>query len=291
MKTAAYFALATLAGTLLFSSCKKDEADSDIADTDLQEVSANNETENEADDLQQNADDAVQFFDARLNGSGTTGPNSYSPAGLCWTAVLDPAAHTITVSFDSTCQGRNGRYRRGSLLVSYTPNYRATPGATVITVPQQYFVSRTPFSATNPGNRVKGVRTVMNIGLDADSVMVREGEISFTDGTTATWTADKRREWTTGATTEDRSDDVFAITRMHKQGSTRNGRTFTADALTPVIWKRACWLNNGFHNPVQGSVVVKVQGRRDRVIDYGAGTCDNVATVTIGNRTRTIQLP
>jgi hypothetical protein len=68
-------------------------------------------------------------------------------------------------------------------------------------------------------------------------------------------------------------DDVFKITGGAR-GSNSAGHTWASTILDPLIKKFACrWI-------VKGTVKM-VRDGREALLDYGNGTCDNKATITI----------
>ena len=77
-------------------------------------------------------------------------------------------------------------------------------------------------------------------------------------------------------------DDVYRINGTGN-GDNSNGQSFNA-VITNIVRPNICrWI-------VSGSIAVTPSGRMTRTIDFGNGACDNIATVSIGNVTRTITL-
>jgi hypothetical protein len=77
-------------------------------------------------------------------------------------------------------------------------------------------------------------------------------------------------------------DDVYNITG-DRSGSNSQGRTWSGQTVEPLVRKSVCpWL-------VKGIVNLTVNGRSG-VLDYGDGTCDNQATITVNAVPKTITL-
>ena len=92
---------------------------------------------------------------------------------------------------------------------------------------------------------------------------------------------------TAGDTTLMLADDVYQISGTGS-GVRANGNTYSTLILTPLVRKMAQGCRRHF---VSGQLRISPGNHPDRVIDYGIGTCDNLATVTINGNTYPIQLP
>ena len=72
----------------------------------------------------------------------------------------------------------------------------------------------------------------------------------------------------------DWTDDVYQITGSFN-GYNWWGTPFTANITTPLIRKMSChWIDTGV-------ITIVPSAAHNRVLDFGNGTCDNQATVTI----------
>jgi hypothetical protein len=54
--------------------------------------------------------------------------------------------------------------------------------------------------------------------------------------------------------------------------------------ISPLIYQNGCFY------PVSGIIEIDTDGEGLKIIDYGNGECDNVATVTINGNTENIEL-
>ena len=68
-------------------------------------------------------------------------------------------------------------------------------------------------------------------------------------------------------------------------GTNRKGVGYTTNVQSPLIKRADC--PKYF---VQGTIAITNTNSKAMTLDYGTGTCDNVATVSVNGRTRTIQL-
>ncbi|MDF2451118.1 MAG: hypothetical protein K0S26_622 [Bacteroidota bacterium] len=273
-------ALAAIVTAGIFSSCKKkekEEKDSDTAGAADQSLASST-----VNDMTSISDEAAKTYSVS---SFRTSDASGLLAASCASITIDTlaAAKTITVNFGATnCVCNDGRARRGSLIISFTGRYRDS--LTVITVtPQNYYVN---------DNQVTGSKTITNKGHNAAHHLVYEinANIQITkanSGGTISLQTNRQREWLTGENTLQWNDDIYSITGT-ASGSTSNGNSFTSNITSPLIRNMSFGCRRHF---TQGTLEHTPGGKATRYIDFGNGTCDDQATVTINGNTYTITLP
>lgn len=137
-----------------------------------------------------------------------------------------------------------------------------------------------------------GVDTMVINGLSIVTVdkvdeMMRQFKsdftISFPDGTTITRSSERTWQWVEGIDTEDnQADDVILITGY--VNAEKEGESYTKEIVTPLKRVGDC------RYIVEGVVTVTLNGEVLCTIDYGDGTCDEVATVTRNGETSEIDL-
>lgn len=272
MKTFKFASAGLLLALLTFSSsCRKERDDNDLAvsrDNALAESSFN--------ELKNIADEAYSG-----NMVIYRAPQDTLIFG-CATVIRDTTANpkTITVDFGSVnCACNDGKNRRGKVIVSYTGAYR-DPGTVITHTTNQYFVN---------DNQVIGTKTVTNEGRNGSnnlwySIVVNGQVIKANNGGTITWNSTRQREWIAGESTLlNWLDDVYLITGT-ANGIAATGETFTATITSPLRKELSCY------HFVSGTLKVEPANHAERIIDWGSGTCDNTATVTINGNTYTISL-
>ena len=73
--------------------------------------------------------------------------------------------------------------------------------------------------------------------------------------------------------------DDYSLVSGTASGTNRNGKDFSVDITTALKRTVVCqWIS-------EGAMTIKIQDKKDRTVDYGNGTCDNKATVTIDGNT------
>lgn len=290
-----------MAGSLLFTSCKKDPAATDEpTEAEINQsfdaaLSSQLTTEQFNDVL--NISLGVQEADAGEeigigsgagilykpgDGSTTLGPNP----DRCFTVTVVPKVRhefpkTVTIDFGDGCEGLDGKVRKGKIVVIYTgPAF--VPGSKVSTTFLDYSVD---------SFAVEGTLTVENTSTDEHfgwKVEVINGKITNTES--GRW--HKRDGVRTHTRVEGNGtplyfrDDVYAITG-HGTGSNSNGNSWKGETVEPLIWMATChWITAGiielYRNDNSHAITIDFGDRDD--------DCNNKATISYRGHTREITL-
>ena len=211
-------------------------------------------------------------------GGGGPCAGTAQPFGTCATLTdsgEDVYPRTVVVDFGTGCTGPNGITRSGVITLVVTGGMWSTEGATWTATFENFGV----------GNRtVNGTKTRTFTGANAEG----QPTYSFTsdlsivrNGASFAREASGTAVWLAGYDTEDCFDNIVqrdgTATVTGPQGGTRT-RTFTA-----VVHDQVC----GY--PVSGTVHIERQGP-DVHVEYGDGTCDNLATVERGGNSFLLNL-
>jgi hypothetical protein len=256
-------------GILFLSSCVRERD----TETDMSAELAMNEFYYH--DISNIADDAA---------TKNTGENlsNYRTRGYCAAITHDKLSDPKTIIIDfgaANCMCNDGRNRRGQILVSYTNNYEDSGSVHNITL-QNYFVN---------DHFIMGSNVVENKGLNGASQpfysSIVDGKILKPDVLdTLFYSANHTITMVQGSTTPVWGDDIFHISGI---GSGRNAlKTYYAMTISEPLVKDV--LGCRFFNT--GKIEMQPQGKALRTIDFGDGSCDNDATVTINNKTFNIKL-
>ena len=208
----------------------------------------------------------------------------------CATVTLDTVAipHTCLIDFGtSNCLCTDGKYRRGQINVSFTGRYR--DAGTVITITRGNTGTGTDYFVNN--NQVIGTHTATNMGTNGTgniyyTIDVTGSVVLANSAGTISWTSHREREWLEGSGTASFSDDVYSITGSGS-GVSANGTNVTITITSPLIRKLEPGCRAHF---VQGTVEVAPGSLAVRILDFGNGACDNLATVTVNGHTYNIIL-
>ena len=259
----------------MISSCKKDETV--VIDSSTTSCKDNSTAENLFADMKNVVEEAVSD-EGQSNKTGT-----YS-FGACATVSITPAwidtltwPKVMTIDFGTTnCTSVYGINRRGKLIITITDRYRNT-GSVLTVQPQDYYINDI---------KVEGTITITNNGLNANNnleftVDVVNGKLTYTDLSVTTWISTRTNEWIEGDSTTYFSnglagicDDVYLITGT-ASGVNRNGLAYSVSITSPLRKEICCrWV-------VSGTLDLIPSGLATRTVDFGSGTCDGNATVTI----------
>jgi hypothetical protein len=271
-KTAALF-LAMLM-LLAFAACEK-EKDQEIADNTL----AKNDAMAEAifDEISMLTDQAFRLGSMGLKSTS----NDRHLLNDCATITIDTTVmpRVMIIDFgEVNCLCGDGKWRRGQIIVTFTGPYHQ-PGTVITHGFSEYYVN---------DNHVEGSRIMTNLGPNGEGhpqyETIVDGMITLNnDEGVISWQAERLRTWVEGYDTPVWYDDVFLITGSGSH-SYSNGGGFTRTILEPLRRELSC------HHFVSGVVQTVPANRPTRTLDYGDGTCDNIATLTIGSRTFIIRL-
>jgi len=263
----------------VITACEKDQIDDDTtsSDEDVSTASDNSTAENLYSDVFDQADQGAEEAES----SGKTS----SAADTCRKVrfiVLDSALRKreITIDFGTGCTGQDGRTRKGKIIVVLTGTYKDSGSSLNVTL-EDYYVN---------DHKIEGTKTVTNNGRNASgnlsyTISVQNGKITTPDTATFTWESTRTREWLEGESTvwPDICDDVYSITGS-ASGTNRAGKSFSVDITTSLRKEICCrWL-------VSGVVEITPDGKKTRKIDFGSGTCDSLATVSVGSFSKQIIL-
>jgi len=267
MKKNLYFITLILIGfssVFYFSSCDRQADDKDTT------IASDNAL------AEQLFSDVKNIADQASDGQLTTFIPYYGETILsgCATITLDNTSSpkTITVDFGSSnCLCNDNRTRKGKILISFTGLYRDS--GTVITITfDNYFVN---------DNQILGTKTITNKGKNANGNLnydlVIDGKIKKAGGDSIIWISNRNNEWIEGSSTPSWWDDVYLITG-DASGVSAAGISFDLD-ITKALRKEI-----GYKHLVSGTIELQPQGKVKRMIDYGDGTRDNKATVTINGK-------
>ncbi len=261
--------------SLAIFSCKKNN---DITAEDTQSVTDESTSEESFDDVDLIVQSAMAQQENNLRTAADTA------ALRCATVTLDKEAKKITVDFGATnCKGADGRFRRGKIIITYTGRY-IMKGSVITTTFDNFFIN---------DNQVKGKRTVTNNGANSDgylnyTVVVEGGQVLFTDGTSIEWACNITRTWERMPNPMNDKYKAYGTT----SGKTRAGKSYSTVVkdTEQITFKREC-ANQGIFVPVSGIKTITIVGKEHaRIIDFGDGSCDRIASVTINGVVHKVEL-
>lgn len=214
--------------------------------------------------------------------SGTNGTDTARCFTVTYTQLNPPNRFPLKVvmDFGAGCTGRDGRTRKGKIISIYTGP---------LFIPENY--STTTFDGYYVGEtKVEGTHKVINKSTQASRIfrtIVLGAKLTKPTGNYTEWNSEKTITQVEGLGTPlFPLDDIFTIVGGANGAVKKDDNYFEwATAIRePLVKKFTCrWL-------VKGILAMKKSNTELAVLDYGDGTCDNKAVITVGGASREINL-
>lgn len=179
----------------------------------------------------------------------------------------------LVVDFGATdCVCKDNKARRGKITIEYIGAIGKV-GSKVIYTPEKYFVN---------SYGVSGTKSIKILEIGKDSIKVENGKITKPDGGVITWKSYRVRKMLEGGDSPTiLSDDVYEI-QGTSSGTNASGNKYAFATQTPLVKSNGCqWIKSG-------KLTIQREGKKDAIMDYGNGSCDDKATLTVGSWTKEI---
>lgn len=276
MKTNSIVKITVLFAVILFASCTKDNNDLSMAFTSA-DIQTNAKFDQVANDLSDIIDD--QYFTENPAGK-TVAPTEANllPPCVTVTRTFTATSWTRRVDFGTAgCAMPNGAILRGAITMSGSLPYTASG-----------YVITYSFDGFHYNDfLVQGNRTVTrSLGTstyqtNAHPIWVMDMNMTFTNSTGVyTRVGTRTRECVEGYTTAIWADNVYVITgNWTTTFPNGNVHTNAISNATPIRVRLNCDYR------IVSGVVNITRPYHTAVLDYGNGTCDNVATISIDGGT------
>lgn len=185
----------------------------------------------------------------------------------------------ITIDYGTGFTTKRGNVLKGKLLIELSNRMSVAGSIRTITY-DNFYVNE---------NKILGTKTVTYNGLNSDNkpskTTTANDSIIRPDGIILTWQSNRTRtRIDDNATTLVYWDDIYSISG-NSSGINAKGKAYsmTIDETNPLI------AMGGFKYFVKGTVIMKTENKT-AVLDYGDGTKDAKATLTINGVTKDINL-
>ena len=273
------FAFAIISVSAGFSSCKKDSSGGSTELETTFELSGDLAI---SDNLNADAEYVLNEAAVLNNFSGNTPVSVTQTLNVlsCPIVTVTPEQgfpKNILIDFGAGCTSPNGITRSGKINITLSDSLRKSGSVAVMTF-DNYYVS---------GFKKEGTITWTNtsqVGIRSWERKCENGKVTAPDGRYWLHSGTQVVVQTGGSSTPlNLLDDVFSITGSNTVTNT-SGKTRTCEITEALEKKVAC------ENIDMGKI--KIQGPNHfAVLDFGDGTCDRIATISIdGNTPRTILL-
>jgi hypothetical protein len=307
---------------VLVSSCKKSTTTTPTPDSDVTGANDNSLAETHANDIMVITAEASESQNGSLSTFRTNNPNSILTSA---TVVQYPSIGIDTITFSSTSPCADGRVRSGKIVLNYSGSsngaafYRQAGFSCKITT-INYVVDGNQVIVNTNSNNAPNILTQQPISTNTSTY---NGDLNWTitlnlsivkaNNTKIQWTCARTKyllntyAWNGYAAAYSGPNNpikwsiaVIAITDAlpstpSSTGTDAAGENFVSNITNPLIRNFSCnastLLLYSIHPIVQGTINFTPGTKAVRTIDYGTGTCDLNATVTIAGVSYPITLP
>jgi hypothetical protein len=281
-----------ISGVIFVTACKKDNnsssgsaqtmttngATSDGAYNDVLNVALQAGSDKSIDAIMTQQKSGIQTNGVRT----VNGINGYYCADLALLTTAGSFPDTLIVDFGTGCStSMDGVTRSGSITYIFSGKL-STPGTVISATFNNYTVA---------GYQLGGQYTLTNSTTGTSlslSSEVNDGTITYPNDSSYSFSGTKTVTLTSGSLT-DISTFVFSVIGGYTISNAHTGETLTATVTTPLEKKQSC-------KYVDAGVVAFVYKKGTTLtvagtLNYGDGTCDDSAVITIDAATKTITLP
>jgi hypothetical protein len=260
-------ATALILSTGLFLGCRKSEVDKDTqSSVDFSVAEAGfsgvlpvmNQIGIDEDGLNKGASCATITW---MNSQDTIGINN-------WPVIILVDYGTVG------CADYDGKFKQGSFTAVFHNRF-GDEGAMIDITLNDYKVNTVEY---------RGTITLKNNGGRSYSSTVANGEVVLSDGSTILYDGTSTLTWLSGHTTpSDASDDSFEFTN-DSECTNREDRHFVVTTTTPLLKSSDCeYITSGVLDLTPDELAT-------RSVNYGDGSCDDEASVTVNGNTFVFKL-
>ncbi len=198
----------------------------------------------------------------------------------CPTITVDTIAvpHVMTIDFGTSCTGKDGRVRSGKIIVTAT-SFKIFPSLRQKTF-ENFVVDGKKIEGTVSVSVKKELMNISRTSNIKENVRV----INIEKGDTTSRVTDMTRQYKKNVLADKTDDQTLTW------GSVINTRpngvvvTKTIAEATPLLFPASC------KHIVSGIASFENSKGRTWSIDYGDGTCDNTATLTVNGKSKEITI-
>lgn len=288
-----------LLSLLVIISCKKENSQSGTDQQEEQVAQVSAEADAEAESTYSELFDDVMGVnnDVGVAGSGVSYGriDTLTPVARCFTVSASypngtPFPVIITLDFGTTgCAGPDGRVRRGKIIIEYTARL-INPGAIATAHFENFYVNDIHVEGTHRITNTSETNIPRRFRIE-----VINGKLTRPNGNYIEWSSTRVVTQIEGLSTPlIPRDDIFKIEGT-AHGVTRRDNLLVRWESTitePLIRRVSCrWIVKGRVRTVRVNLPNPGNSPWVGILDFGAGVCDDQATLTINGTTHQITLP
>ena len=264
-----------LLATLLFISCEKDESTDSLGDEFAQEetfetadLQASDESELISEEIMNIGEDVYTSDEIQSTSKGSY-DSDFLPDCVTITTVITSTTKEKTIDFGDGCELPNGNFLSGIIYLSYEKDMELA----------QKTLSLSLENFTFNGVAVEGGASILRMRANENGNPQSDAEAEFSaewpDGSTASFTGNRTREWIEGYGTDFWGDNVYLITGMGTWTGPL-GNVFVKEVVVPLRRELACRF-------IVSGVLEISRNEETASLDFGDGSCDAVGILTLPN--------
>lgn len=276
---------------LIISSCQKENSQNGTEEE--QEIAASrasSESESEAEIVFNGIfDDAMGVNDeVGVGGTGVFGRLNVCPT-VTITRLNPPDLFPVKIVMDfgaNGCVGQDGHFRKGKVITIYT-NRLLVPGAIATTTFDGFYFDSSKVEGTHKITNTSASNTTRQF-----TVVITNAKLTKPNGNFIEWNSEKVITQMEGLNTPIPLDDIFKI-EGGSRGVVKRGTLLVgwqSTILEPLVKRFNCrWIVRGVVRTVRLNATTNTPWVA--LLNFGNGTCDNLAVVTINGVSYQITLP
>ena len=260
--------LSCLSMMLLVTSCSKED-DSTVTEEQTAALTAEQSKQSAVAD--KSADAVFNIMEMAYAEIEEDDGRSASVFSDCVTITISSEGGVtfVTLDFGFGCELNNGALVSGIINLTYGPVVAATRNIT-------YVFENFSYNSKEIAGGGTIYRERNNANGNPQSTVNKALEITFPNGVVANLNGTRVAEWIEGAGSGTWTDNVFLITG-DRQITFSSG--FTHDALVTEALRREATCPH-----FVSGVLELTRNNGSGTLDFGDGTCDNIAVLTVGNQ-------
>lgn len=255
---------------LFFASCNKEENPGlvDQENFELVELQASDETEHISEEILNIAED-VYATDEIATSSRNSYSSDYLPSCVSITTIINGNTKEKTIDFGTGCELPNGNILSGTIHLYYSKDMDMATKTLNLNLENFTF----------NGVAIDGNATVVRMRLNANGNPHSDAQASFDatwpNGTTATFSGERKREWIEGYGSGFWGDNVVLISGTRSY-TNRLGTVILKKTLVPLRREWSCRF-------IVSGVLEITRNENTAILDFGDGTCDAIGLLSNQN--------
>lgn len=266
--------LITFLSLRLFSSCDTSDKIENTASLSVKDITVDSKIDASLDDIINIVEDQYAVQQSTANKTRTT-IKSILPTCATITTLLANGSWTRTIDFGTGgCTMLNGNSIKGKIIIRFSDDFN--DAERTLSYSFDNFYHNGKLLQGNKSIRYSLKTTKLLAVVHPISIFTVDMKITFEDGKIYTRTGTKTKEMIEGNNTPLSWEDTIFLVTGNSTTVFPNGTSISSVITTPLRYVLRC--KSIF--PVEGILTI-TKNKSEGTLDFGKGTCDNLALLTI----------